>query len=86
MDHSIIAYLINPEGEFVAFYGQEELAATMIPKVENQIWEYRKRAFWQSLAEQDGSALHWTGPGLPNYPSMARRVLFWPMCFSIYLW
>ena len=33
----------------MAFYGQEELAATMIPKVEKQIWEYRKRAFWQSL-------------------------------------
>lgn len=49
VDHSIIAYLLNPEGEFVAFYGQEELAATMIPKVETQIWEYRKRAFWKSL-------------------------------------
>jgi cytochrome oxidase Cu insertion factor (SCO1/SenC/PrrC family) len=49
VDHSIIAYLLNPEGEFVAFYGQEELAATMIPKVENQIWEYRKRAFWKSV-------------------------------------
>lgn len=33
----------------MAFYGQEELAATMIPKVENQIWEYRKRAFWKSV-------------------------------------
>jgi protein SCO1 len=25
VDHSIIAYLINPAGEFVAFYGQDEL-------------------------------------------------------------
>ena len=49
VDHSIIAYLLNPEGEFVAFYGQEVLAGEMIPKIETQIWEYRKRAFWQSL-------------------------------------
>lgn len=42
-------YLINPEGEFMAFYGQDELAPMMVPKIEAQIWEAKKRKFWRSI-------------------------------------
>ena len=35
--------------EFVAFYGQEVQAAEMLEKIKAQIWEHKKRAFWQSL-------------------------------------
>lgn len=49
VDHSIIAYLINPDGEFVAFYGQDTLAPMMVPKIEEHVWMSKKRAFWQSL-------------------------------------
>ena len=49
VDHSIIAYLINPKGEFVAFYGQDVLAESMVPKITDQIWEWKKRSFYQSI-------------------------------------
>ena len=35
--------------EFVAFYGQEVQAAEMLEKIKAQIWEHKKRGFWQSL-------------------------------------
>lgn len=56
VDHSIIAYLINPEGEFVAFYGQEDPETGnnnmehVITKMKNQLWEYKKLNFWQKIS------------------------------------
>lgn len=37
VDHSIISYLLDPEGEFVAFYGKNVAAPDMAAQVASQM-------------------------------------------------
>jgi len=55
VDHSIISYLINPDGNFVAFYGQAVEAEDMVKKISEHIWEAKKRSFWQWLGLLEGA-------------------------------
>ena len=42
VDHSIVLYLINPEGEFVEFYPQRVLVADIVEGIEKFQKEYKK--------------------------------------------
>ncbi len=41
VDHSIITYLINPEGKFVAYYGQNVTAEQLSEGIGNHIKKYQ---------------------------------------------
>ena len=44
MDHSIIMYLVNPDGEFVTFYGKNFDAPTLAKSLQGHLasWTERK--------------------------------------------
>lgn len=42
MDHTIIIYLINPDGEFVDYYGQNRNAEEVAQGIELQMIKYKK--------------------------------------------
>lgn len=37
MDHSIITYLLNPQGEFVTFFGKNMMAAEVAESLEKHL-------------------------------------------------
>lgn len=49
VDHSIISYLLAPDGSFVAFYGQATEDGEMTEKIAGHVWEWKQREFWKGL-------------------------------------
>jgi len=49
VDHSVITYLVNPDGEFVAFYGQNASWQEMARKIGDQVWQWRKTAALKAM-------------------------------------
>ncbi|XP_019863223.1 PREDICTED: protein SCO1 homolog, mitochondrial-like [Amphimedon queenslandica] len=43
VDHTIIMYLINPEGDFVDYYGQNKTADQVHAGISNQMIKYKHR-------------------------------------------
>lgn len=41
VDHSIVLYLMSPEGEFVDFFTQRTTVGDVVSKIENYVTEYR---------------------------------------------
>jgi protein SCO1/2 len=54
VDHSIIMYLVNPDGEFVTFYGKNFDAPSLAKSLEGHLtsWDVRKQR-----SQQQASAL-----------------------------
>ena len=42
VDHTIIVYLVNPDGDFVDYYGQNKSAETIAAAVNVQIAKYNQ--------------------------------------------
>lgn len=43
VDHSIIHYLMGPNGKFIDFYGKNMTAEEIAGKIGKEIYRYRKR-------------------------------------------
>lgn len=52
VDHSIIMYLVNPDGEFVTFYGKNFDASTLAQSLQGHLasWDQRKSSQKQAAA------------------------------------
>ena len=49
LDHSIISYLVDPEGEFADYYGKSLSADEMYGRVAKLIGEWERQKWWDSL-------------------------------------
>ena len=49
LDHSIISYLVDPDGKFLEYFGKSLSADEMEAKMGKVIGEWETRAWWDSI-------------------------------------
>ena len=49
LDHSIISYLIDPEGEFADYYGKSLSGDEMYERVSKLIGDWESQKWWDSM-------------------------------------
>jgi len=72
IDHSIISYLVDPEGEFVEYFGKSLSAAEMEAKMSKLIGEWEAERYWRRTLPE-GLANLVLGP--PPPPKLPRQEL-----------
>ena len=72
LDHSIISYLVDPEGEFADYYGKSLSADEMYGRVAKLIGEWERQKWWDSVLPAALASL-WLWPTV----ALARRQGDW---------
>eukprot|EP00736_Rhodelphis_marinus_P011309 Rmarinus@m.4499 len=54
VDHSIVMYLMDPEGNFVDFFGQSMRASEMVERIKYLVWSRTEPSMWDRLLDRVG--------------------------------